>query len=117
MLTTDNFVSFFTICGFFIGLIFSLINSLEPFDFLLYTLLITFVFYILIHIIAMSFVDFTKTKKQTFNKDNYESVSDYFISELQNRERKIDYLLEQVNSKPIKLKTKKKNATTQAKAA
>lgn len=110
-------MSFFTICGFFIGLLFAIIKTLEPFDFLLYTLLITFVFYILIHIIAMSFIDFAKTKKHTFDKDNYENVSDYFINELQNRERKIDYLMEQTREKPIKLKTKKKHATSEAKAA
>jgi len=45
MVKSENFIYFFTISGFFIGLAFSILNFSEPEEILFYTLEITLVFY------------------------------------------------------------------------
>ena len=42
----ENYVAFFTVCGFFIGLAFSIISIEEAFDILISTCFITFMFYV-----------------------------------------------------------------------
>ncbi len=89
----ENFIYFFTICGFFIGLIFSIVNFIDPFNILFYTFLITLFFYLLIHLSIANFLDIKNLSKNIFDKSKYEEVSDYFIFELENREKKIDTLV------------------------
>ena len=90
---SENYIYFFTICGFFIGLTFSIINYVEPFDILIYTFFITLFFYLFIHIVVINFVDLNVLSKKMFNKEEYEEVSEYFIRELDFRENKMNNLL------------------------
>lgn len=93
MIRAENFIYFFTVSGFFIGLIFSVSNFVQPEEFLFYTMIITFFFYLFIHIIVMFFVDIKRFGRELFDKKEYEEVSEYFISELDIREKKMDNLL------------------------
>ncbi len=56
----ENYVAFFTVCGFFIGLTFSIISIDEAFDILIFTCFITFMFYVFVHIAIMNFIDVKK---------------------------------------------------------
>lgn len=106
MIRPENFIYFFTVCGFFIGLIFSVINFIEPENILLYTAEITLFFYLFIHVVIMNFVDIRRFGREIFNKKEYEEVSEYFVSELDVREKKMDSLLlsiEKMNEKYEKL--------------
>jgi len=89
----ENFIYFFTVSGFFVGLIFSVANFAEPEELLFYTTVITFAFYLFIHVVIMNFVDIKRFGRELFNKKEYEEVSEYFISELDVREKKMDSLL------------------------
>ncbi len=103
----ENFIYFFTICGFFIGLIFSIINFNDPMYILFYTLLITLFFYLLIHLSIANFLDIKNLSKEIFDKSKYEEASDYFIYELESREKRIKTLVnvvENINSKKFKSK-------------
>ena len=93
MIRPENFIYFFTVCGFFIGLIFSVINFIQPEDIILYTAAITLFFYLFIHVVVMNFVDIRRFGLELFNKKEYEEVSEYFVSELDVREKKMDSLL------------------------
>ena len=93
MLQIENFIYFFTVCGFFIGLIFSILNFSTPSDILLYSGGITLFFYLFIHIVAINFIDFSKFGKNIFDKKQHEEMSDYFIKELDTRESKLDTML------------------------
>lgn len=62
MVKSENFIYFFTTCGFFIGLMFSILNFSEPEEILFYTLEITLVFYLIIHVAVISFFDLTKLR-------------------------------------------------------
>ena len=93
MVKSDNFIYFFTVCGFFIGLAFSILNFSEPEEMLFYTLEITLTFYLIIHVAIMNFFDFDRLSTYIFNKKDHEEIGDYFIHELEDREKIMDNLL------------------------
>ena len=93
MLQTENFIYFFTVCGFFVGLMFSILNFSAPEEILLYSGGITLFFYLFIHVVAINFVDFSKFSKMIFDKKEHEEISDYFIRELDMRENRMDSML------------------------
>lgn len=89
----ENFVAFFTVCGFFVGFIFVLLNIDDALMTIVYTLIITFAFYIIIHVLIMCFVDIHKVSAKIFKKQRYEDASNSFISELSVREKKMENIL------------------------
>lgn len=93
MIRAENFIYFFTVSGFFIGLIFSVMNFSMPENILLYTGGITLFFYLFVHIVVMNFVDARHFGSSLFNKREYEEVSEYFVTELDGREKRMDSLL------------------------
>ncbi len=93
MVKSENFIYFFTISGFFIGLIFSILNFSQAEEILFYTLEITLVFYLIIHVAVMNFFDLDKIGKTVFNKVEHENIGEYFIQELESREKVMDNLL------------------------
>ncbi len=113
MFGPNNFIYFFTVCGFFIGLMFSVMNFNSAEDVLGYTIGITLAFYLFIHIIIMNFVDIKKFGASLFNKKEYEKVSEYFIKELDDREKVMDSLLLEVEKMNIKYKQESKNEKEQ----
>ncbi len=113
MISPNNFIYFFTVCGFFIGLIFTIINFSMPEDIVLYTAEITLFFYLFIHVIIMNFIDIKRFGISLFNKKEYEEVSEYFISELDTREKRMDALLLEVEKMNIKYEQELKNQKKQ----
>ena len=96
--------AFFTVCGFFIGLAFSIISIDEAFDILIFTCFITFMFYIFVHIAIMNFIDVKKISGRIFNKHDYEKTSNNIINDLVIREKKMDIILEKLNEEREELK-------------
>lgn len=100
----ENYVAFFTVCGFFIGLSFSVVSIDEAFDIIVFTIFITFAFYIFVHIAIMNFVDLKKISGRIFDKEAYEKASNNMINDLVIREKKIDSILEKLNEEREELK-------------
>ncbi|ELK8542583.1 hypothetical protein Q6T14_001403 [Campylobacter jejuni] len=100
----ENYVAFFTVCGFFIGLAFSIISIDEAFDILIFTCFITFMFYVFVHIVIMNFIDVKKISGRIFNKHDYEKTSNNIINDLVIREKKMDIILEKLNEEREELK-------------
>ncbi len=113
----ENFIYFFTVCGFFIGFIFSILSFSQPEDILLYTIEITLFFYLFIHVVIMNFVDIKRFGKSLFKKDEYEEVSDFFVSELDIREKRLDGLLLERDKNNQEHKNDKVEGTEHKKAA
>lgn len=90
----ENFIHFFTVCGFFSGLIFSLLKATGPLEILMFTLIITLGFYLLIHVAVMNFIDVKRAGKKLFDQEQYEEISAYFIHELQDREIRMESLID-----------------------
>jgi len=80
-----------------------------PEDIILYTAEITLFFYLFIHVVIMNFVDIRRFGVSLFNKKEYEEVSEYFVSELDNREKRMDALLLEVEKMNIKYEKESKN--------
>ncbi|ASM34798.1 Motility integral membrane protein [Campylobacter sputorum subsp. bubulus] len=115
----DNFIAFFTACGFFIGVMFVIIKIQDPVEIVVYTLLITFFFYLVIHLAIMNYI---KVSKQTFNiffnKEKHEEINERLIAELSMRERKMENILSKLSSQKLKAKTlDKKHGRKAAKKA
>lgn len=112
----ESFVAFFTVCGFFIGLIFSVISIDGAFDIIVFTILITFLFYMLIHISIMGFVDTKKVSGRAFKVAEFEIVNDKLMSDLQRKQDLAERLVADLQYEKEEIKKleakerKKKNA-------
>jgi hypothetical protein len=85
-----NFVSFFTVGGFFVGTVFALLKSHGPFDLLGYIFLITVFFYLFSHLFVALYVSTMTIKPTFFPKIGHEKDLDYFVREINKRELIID---------------------------
>ncbi|MBT0882056.1 hypothetical protein AVBRAN12640_02175 [Campylobacter sp. RM12640] len=95
---TDNYIAFVTVCGFFIGFICAVFKIDDPFMMIGFTLFTTFVFYILIHLVVLNFVDAKKLGSRNFDKFAYENTTNHFIKELEIRENRMDKIIQSVES-------------------
>jgi len=83
---SENYVAFFTISGFFLGLSFSLLKSQSAFEFIAYLLVVTFFFYIFIHIVLIFFFSIEPTVQDSFNKSESETLINLQVDQLRERE-------------------------------
>ena len=86
----ENFVYFFTVQGFFIGIIFGILKSFDAEGLLIYTFFITIFFYLFSHIIIALYYKTITGKAYNFPKDLHEEELDLFVVEINKREKLID---------------------------
>ena len=103
----ENFVYFFTVQGFFIGIVFGILKSFDASGLLLYTFIITIFFYLFSHIIIALYFRTLNAKSQFFPKDKHELELDMFVKEINKREKMIDSVAKmtdmavRMNSEPV----------------
>jgi hypothetical protein len=105
MFRSDNFISFLTVVGFFIGLIFAVLHGFEPDKFLYSILIISGVFYI-IGVASSSFFIKYISVKQIFalDKEFLEKTIDMQIYELDKKEdyiRESHYFIEEIEKEEM----------------
>ncbi len=86
----ENFVYFFTVQGFFVGIIFGVLKSFDAEGLLLYTFFITTFFYLFSHVIIAFYFRTIALKTYLFPKDLHEKHLDIFVEEIDRREKLID---------------------------
>lgn len=86
----ENFVYFFTVQGFFMGIIFGILKSFDAEGLLLYTFFITTFFYLFSHVIIAFYFKTLTVKAYYFPKDVHEKELDLFVQEINKREKLID---------------------------
>lgn len=86
----ENFVYFFTVQGFFAGIIFGVLKSMDAQSLLIYTFLITSFFYLFSHIIIAFYYQTIVGKIYFFPKTVHEKQLDGFVNEINKREKLID---------------------------
>jgi len=86
----ENFVYFITVQGFFVGIIFGILKSLNAEGLIVYTFFITAFFYLFSHIIVAFYFRTIIGKVYSFPKDVHEKNLDMFVSEINIREKMID---------------------------
>lgn len=86
----ENFVYFFTVQGFFVGIIFGVLKSFDAEGLFVYTFLITAFFYLFSHVIIALYYRTVSGKAYNFPKDQHERELDLFVREINKREKIID---------------------------
>ena len=86
----ENFVYFFTVQGFFVGIIFGVLKSFDAEGLLVYTFFITIFFYLFSHIIIALYYKTFTAKSYYFPKETHELELDIFVREINKREKLID---------------------------
>lgn len=86
----ENFVYFFTVQGFFVGIIFGILKSFDAESLLVYTFFITAFFYLFSHVIIAMYFRTLTAKALFFPKDVHEKELDLIVKEINKRERTID---------------------------
>lgn len=86
----ENFVYFFTVQGFFVGIIFGILKSFDAEGLLVYTLFITTFFYLFSHMIIAFYYKTLTAKSQFFPRDSHERELDLFVKEINKREKLVD---------------------------
>lgn len=86
----ENFVYFFTVQGFFVGIIFGILKSFDAEGLLVYTFFITTFFYLFSHVIIAMYFKTLSAKAQLFPKDQHERELDMFVKEINKRDKIID---------------------------
>ncbi len=94
---SENYVAFFTVCGFFIGLIFSIVKVDTIADLFLYTFAITLFFHMFIHVVLVYFINANEVFKISFDKNEHEELANAQVMELKERENQITALLKSIN--------------------
>ena len=86
----ENFVYFFTVQGFFVGIIFGILKSFDANGLFVYTFLITIFFYLFSHIIIAFYYRTLTAKTYTFPRNIHEKELDLIVKEINKREKLID---------------------------
>jgi len=86
----ENFVYFFTVQGFFVGIIFGILKSFDADGLFLYTFFITIFFYLFSHIIIALYYKTLTARSYKFPRDAHEKELDAFVKEINKREKLID---------------------------
>ena len=86
----ENFVYFFTVQGFFVGIIFGILKSFDAEGLLIYTFFITTFFYLFSHIIIALYFRTLAARAYNFPKELHEKELDIFVKEINKREKLID---------------------------
>jgi len=94
---SENFVAFFTVSGFFIGLIFSIIKFDDIFDIFFYTVAVTLFFHLFIHFVMTLLIKSNDNFELAFDKELHEKSANEQISLLKNKEEQITNLLKSIN--------------------
>ena len=86
----ENYVYFFTVQGFFIGIIFGILKSFDASGLFIYTSLITIFFYLFSYIIIALYNKTLTARSYDFPRDRHESDLDIFVKEINKHEHLID---------------------------
>ena len=86
----ENFVYFFTVQGFFVGIIFGILKSFDAEGLFIYTFVITLFFYLFSHVIIALYYKTITAKAYNFPKDEHEQELDMIVHEINKREKLID---------------------------
>ncbi|MFH0710431.1 MAG: hypothetical protein V2A75_09495 [Pseudomonadota bacterium] len=86
----SNFVSFLTVQGFLLGVVFGIVQSTSAENFLGLVLLITTFFYLFAHVCVGFYFQTLGVKVHPFPKHSHEKSLDNYVREINRREQFID---------------------------
>ena len=90
---SENFVAFFVVSGFFIGVSFGILKANTIMEFFSYVFFVVLFFYLFIHIVLILFFNIEPKVADTFDKKEYEDYINTQIKKLKEQEKRIGELL------------------------
>jgi hypothetical protein len=95
MVSVNNFISFLTLLGFFIGLTFAILKMQDPFYIVFSVATVTTIFYMIAIFASASFIKSVSFQpRYRIKKEKYEAAIDATIKEIEKRERNIKEMYE-----------------------
>ena len=95
MVSVSNFISFLTLNGFFIGLVFAVLKIQDPFYIIFAVSAITAIFYMMALLASALFIKSVSFQpRYRIKKEKYETAIDTAITEIEKRERVIKEMYE-----------------------
>ena len=114
MFRVGNFIYLFSVSGFFIGLLFAILQELKPFEFLISVLVIFVIFYILALASTSFFIKYLSVKNIfKLDKLTLEKTIDAQIDELDKKEdiiRESYYFIKQIEEEEFNLYKQSSNS-------
>ncbi len=86
----SNFIAFWVVSGFFIGLMAAFVGADGVTGVLSVVFSVTLFFYLLAHVSVALFVRFMEFGKVHFEKEEYDRKLDYFYNQLLQREKELE---------------------------
>lgn len=86
----SNFIAFLTVLGFFVGIVFGILNSSDALHLLIDTLFISSFFYLFAHLVVALYFRTLQISTKHFSKNMLELDLDRFVLEINKREKMID---------------------------
>lgn len=95
-MTSENFVGLSVVSGFFVGLIFAFIGFDEPEFIVLFTIIVTAIFYLIVILGISLFNWFVSFETKRFKKEQLENDLEHYVLQFKKREdelvRVLDYI-------------------------
>jgi hypothetical protein len=85
----NNFLGFFTVTGFFIGMLFSIMGDDNAIELVINSILFTMGFYSFSQLILAFYVKYLDVKTEDFPKNRYEKELDSYIEEMEEKEERV----------------------------
>jgi hypothetical protein len=92
-----NFISLSMAAGFFIGLMFAILNFSEPLDIILVTLLVNFLFFIVVTFGMSLYLQTYESHEKLFQRGHFEQHATIIAEKINNYEARIELELEAIN--------------------
>jgi len=114
MFRSDNFIYFFSVSGFFIGVIFAIFQGFEPFEFLFAVILTFTLFYLIAIASTVFFIKYLAVKNIFYlDKEGLERTIDFQINELDKKEdliREAYYFIRKIEKEELDVYKKRENS-------
>lgn len=94
----DNFISFFIVVGFFMGLIIAILKFNTAEMTVIFCAFVTVMVYIIAVVVSSEFIKSMNFKRTSINKDRHERAVDFFMRESEKRELITDRVRQFVKS-------------------
>lgn len=91
--STQNFISLSMVAGFFLGIIFAILNFDDPVTIVVVAIVVTFSFHMMVVFLLSFFLQTYVTKDRYFHKDMFEDSSEEITDRLSFSEKEIDRIL------------------------
>lgn len=85
----NNFIGFFTVTGFFIGMLYSIMGDFNAIELVINSVLFTMGFYSFSHLVLAFYIKYVDVDSGSFPKKQYEKDLDGYIEELEDQEEKV----------------------------